>query len=105
MWSGVLAGNAYTITTVTSDGAFTQSFIITPDPDIQANGVNTFPRIRSSGGIFDYVITIPQGLYDVSSLNQAIARQLELAGAQISPDSLTSLSVDEATQKTVLRFN
>ena len=103
--SGVLAGNSYTITAVTSDGEFTQSFVISPDPDIQANGVNTFSRIRSNGDIFDFVITIPQGLYDVSSLNNAIARQLELADAQISPDSLISLSADEATQKTILRFN
>ena len=103
--SGVLAGNTYIIMTVTSDGAFTQSFIIAPNPDIQANGVNTFSRIRTSGGIFNYVITIAQGLYDVASLNQAIARQLELADAQISPDSLISLSADEATQKTIIRFN
>ena len=103
--SGVLAGNSYTITTVTSDGAFTQSFIISPDPDIQADGVNTFSRIRSSGGIFDFVITIPQGLYDLSGLNQAIARELEMAGAQISPEPLISLSADDATQKVEMRFN
>ena len=76
--SGVLAGNTYIIMTVTSDGTFTQSFIIAPNPDIQANGVNTFSRIRTSGGIFDYVITIAQGLYDVASLNQAIARAIRV---------------------------
>ena len=76
--SGSLAGNAYTISAVTSDGECTQAFIITPDPDIQANGVNTFSRIRTSGGIFDYVITIAQGLYDVASLNQAIARAIRV---------------------------
>jgi len=52
-----------------------------------------------------YVITIPQGLYDLSGLNEAIARELEQAGAKIDPDPLISLSPDEATSKVQMRFN
>ena len=55
--------------------------------------------------IQNYTITIPQGLYDLSGLNEAIARELEQAGAKIDPDPLISLSPDEATSKVQMRFN
>lgn len=51
-----------------------------------------------------YVITIPQGLYDLSGLNQAIQRELENAGAKISPEPVINLSADESTQKVEIRF-
>jgi len=53
----------------------------------------------------NFVITIPQGLYDLSALNQTIQRELENAGAKTSPSPLISLSGDEATQKVEIRFN
>jgi hypothetical protein len=52
-----------------------------------------------------FTITIPNGLYDLAGLNQAIARELELAGAKIDPDPLITLNSDEATQKVEIRFN
>jgi len=51
-----------------------------------------------------FSITIPQGLYDLSGLNEAIARELEQAGAKTDPDPLISLSPDEATQRVEIRF-
>lgn len=51
-----------------------------------------------------YVITIPQGLYDLSGLNQAILRELENAGAKTSPEPVINLSADENTQKVEIRF-
>lgn len=53
----------------------------------------------------NYVLTIPQGLYDLAGINEAIARELEADGAKIDPEPLISLSPDEATQKVQLRFN
>lgn len=51
-----------------------------------------------------YVITIPQGLYDLSGLNQAILRELENAGAKTDPNPVITLSPDDATQKVELRL-
>lgn len=59
--------------------------------------------------IFDvlqnYIITIPQGLYDLSGINQTVLRELENQGAKIDPDPLISLTPDEPTQKVEMRFN
>ena len=49
-------------------------------------------------------ITIPQGLYDLSGLNQAILREIENLGAPTAP-SLIFLSADDATQKVELVMN
>jgi len=53
----------------------------------------------------NFVITIPQGLYDLTGLNSTIMRELSNAGAKVSPDPLITLSPDEATQKVQIRFN
>ena len=53
----------------------------------------------------NYVLTIPQGLYDLAGINEAIARELEADNAKIDPEPLLTLSPDEATQKVQLRFN
>jgi hypothetical protein len=46
-----------------------------------------------------YVVVIPQGLYDLSGLNQSILRELSNQGAKIDPTDTVLLSADEATQK------
>jgi len=55
--------------------------------------------------ITNFVLTIPQGLYDLTGLNQAILRELENQQAKINPDPLITLSADEATQRVEIRFN
>lgn len=52
-----------------------------------------------------YDITIPQGSYSVSELNQRIQVELANAGAKTSPDPVISITPDEATQKIELRLN
>lgn len=52
-----------------------------------------------------FIITIPQGLYDLTGLTQAVQRELENAGAKISPNPVVSFSPDDATQKVEMRFN
>lgn len=52
-----------------------------------------------------YVITIPQGLYDLTGLNQAIQRELSNQGAKISPSPAINLSPDDATQRVEITLN
>ena len=59
----------------------------------------------STGVTQNFDITIPNGLYDLSGLNNAINREFELAGARNDPDPLITLNADEATQKVEIRFN
>lgn len=65
---------------------------------------------NTSDVITNFVITIDQGLYDLSGLNQAILRELENAGAKIEDAQgqalpLLTLQSDSATQKVEIRFN
>lgn len=53
----------------------------------------------------NYVVVIPQGLYDLAGINQAILRDLENQGAKIDPDPLITLTPDEPTQKVEMRFD
>ena len=53
----------------------------------------------------NFVLTIPQGLYDLTGINEAMARELEAAGAKIDPEPLITFSPDEATQRVQMRFN
>lgn len=52
-----------------------------------------------------HTITIPQGLYDVSGLKQTILRELEVAGAKVSPSPLLSIEADEPTNKIEITLN
>ena len=57
-----------------------------------------------------YTVIIPQGLYDLSGLNNALQAGLETLGARTldtptAPLPLVSLTADDATQKVRLRFN
>jgi hypothetical protein len=53
----------------------------------------------------NYVVVIPQGLYDLSGINQAVLRGLENQGAKINPDPLITITPDEPTQKVEMRFD
>jgi hypothetical protein len=64
----------------------------------------TCPRESDSASTV-YQLTIPQGLYSLSDLNQAIQRELSNAGAKITPDACVTLLADTATNKTEFRFN
>ncbi len=52
-----------------------------------------------------YVLTIENGLYDLTSLNLAILRELENLGAKTSPEPVINMSPDSATSKVNIRFN
>ena len=72
-------------------------------------GSNDLLRVigpRASDGVTTtYNLVIPQGLYDLSGLNQAIQRELQNSSAKRDPSVLFSLSPDEPTGKAELRFN
>ena len=102
--TGPLAANSYIIQTINTDTAAQMNYTVVPNTDSQAVGNWTFSRSRP-GVANSYIITIPQGLYDLSGLNSAIQRELENAGARIDPDPLLVLTPDDATQKVELRIN
>lgn len=56
-----------------------------------------------------FTVIIPQGLYDLTGLNNSLQSGLEALGARtndgVNPLPLVSLSPDNATQKVLLRFN
>jgi len=54
--------------------------------------------------VFNYNLIIPQGLYDLNGLNQAIERELTNQSAPTNP-SLISLTPDDATQKVEIQAN
>lgn len=101
--SGALAGLSYTINSVVVDLKENQVFEVTPTNDAQADGPNTFSRIRANSGITDFVLTVPQGLYDPTELNDAIITQMENAG--ISTETpVFALDDDNSTQRIIIRF-
>lgn len=51
-----------------------------------------------------YVVTIPQGLYDLIGLSQAIQRELSNLGAKINPENSVTLGSDASTQKVEIRL-
>jgi len=63
----------------------------------------TAPNV--AGVLTPYVVTIPQGLYDLSGINQAIQRELQNLGAKIDPAPVLNLSPDDATQRVELTLN
>ena len=72
------------------------------------SGVNdkmyiTGPNV--AGTTTAFTITIPQGLYDLASLDNTIQALLQNADAKISPFPIVSLSGDDATQKAVFLMN
>lgn len=74
--------------------------IITGENDkLYITGPNTLNVVQN------FVLTIPQGLYDLAGINEAMARELEAAGAKIDPEPLITFSPDEATQRVQMRFN
>ena len=66
------------------------------------NDQTQFNRIRG-GGISNYVITFPQGLYDLTLLNNALITQLENAGSATT-EPIISFGADNASQKVQIRF-
>ena len=102
--TGPLAGSGFIITVINTDTTAQMNYTVVPNTTSQTVGNWTFSRSRP-GVSNNYVITIPQGLYDLSGLNSAVQRELENAGARIDPDPLVVFSPDDATQKVELRVN
>jgi hypothetical protein len=102
--TGPLEGSSFIIQTINIDTAAQMNYSVVPADVSQAVGNWTFTRTRP-GTPNTYNITIPQGLYDLSGLNQAIQRELETLGARTDPEPLLVFSPNDATQKVQLRIN
>lgn len=101
--SGISAGVEYEIIGITNDTAISKTYTVVGllESNILAN-TGAFSRARYNT-IQNYVLTIPQGLYDLNGLNNRILLELENQGAKIDPSPLISFSPDEATQKVSMR--
>ncbi len=64
----------------------------------------TAPR-ASDDALTAYVITLEQGLYDLTALNEAVLRELENAAAKTNPSTVINILSDNATQKVEFRYN
>jgi len=102
--TGPAAGSSLLITGINFDSIIQMNYNVLPITVSQAVGNWEFSRSRP-GGVNNFVLTIQQGLYDLSGLNQAIQRELENAGARTDPNPLVVFSPDDATQKVELRVN
>lgn len=99
--SGISNGIEYTIISIITDTVNTKEYIVSGflENNIPSN-TGMFSRLRYNIAN-NYILTIPQGLYDLNGINQAISRELENAGA----NSLVSLTPDEPTNRVEIRFN
>ena len=61
-------------------------------------------RERSGTGVTNYMVVLPQGLYDLNAMQNAIATQLENLGASSATEPIISLSADTASQRVNIRF-
>jgi hypothetical protein len=72
------------------------------------NGLNDkfYMTAPNAGDVLTpFNITVPQGLYDLSGLAQAILRELANAGAKTNPSPVLTFSPDDATQKVEIKAN
>ena len=68
-------------------------------------GVNNKLYINNLETGQNYIVQIPEGLYDLNGLNQAIDRSLTQLGVQTEPVPLITLLPDSATQRVVIEGN
>jgi len=68
---------------------------------ITINGINVAGADPGAA----YVVTLPQGLYNLSQLNATIEYQLRGLGAKFDPLPLVSFTADEATNKVEMHVN
>ena len=61
-------------------------------------------RERNGTGVTNYLVVLPQGLYDLNAMQNAIANQLENQGASSATEPIISLSADTASQRVNIRF-
>lgn len=55
--------------------------------------------------IQSYVVTVPQGLYDLPGISEAITNSLENQGARLVPEPLVSFAPDNNTNRVLIRLN
>ncbi len=66
-------------------------------------GVNDLMFIdHDDGGVTSYTVVIPQGLYSITELDDAVNRSLVNQGA---PNSIITISGDNSTQKAIITIN
>lgn len=77
---------------------------VTANPATLVASTGNFERLRGGSGVTDYVVTLPQGLYDLNLMNNAVITQLENQGASSSSEPIISFNADNASQRVQIRF-
>ena len=77
---------------------------LTTNTTVLAQIADNFDRIRGGTGIVNYVITLPQGLYDLNLLNTSMLTQLENQGASPTSEPIISFQADNASQRVQIRL-
>lgn len=96
-------GGEYPITSIISYTTSGISFSSSNTATL-ASSTQHWSRERNGTGVTAYPITLPQGLYDLNAMQNAIATQLENAGASSSAEPIISLVADTASQRVNIRF-
>lgn len=76
----------------------------TTNTTVIAPNAGDFERQRGGAGVQLYTVTLPPGLYDLTLLNNEVARQLENEGASSATEPILSFSANTASQRVQIRF-
>ena len=76
----------------------------TTNTTLLAQNTGNFSRIRGGDGINNYVLTLPQGLYDLNLLNTSLITQLQNQGASSTSEPIISFQADNASQRVQIRM-
>ena len=99
--SGAIAGQRYHITGITTDTTTQLDLVVDNPSDTQSASTDNFEREVDGASGTAFTLTIPEGLYDLNSLNSTISRLMENAGGL----QMISLSADFPTQRVIITFN
>jgi len=97
-------GQVYYLSAVPSSNTTTLFECLTTNNTVLPPNAGNFERQRGGGGIQQYNVVLPPGLYDLTLMNNEIARQLENAGASSDSEPIISLSANVASQRVQIRF-
>jgi len=98
-------GQEYYVSVITSSPTSTTLFECqTTNTTTLSPNSGDFVRQRGGGGVQQYTVTLPPGLYDLTLLNNEVARQLENEGASSASEPIISFSANTASQRVQIRF-
>lgn len=96
-------GEEYPIGTIIVNTNYSFQFSTT-NTTVLAQNHGNFSRIRGGNGVNNYILTLPQGLYDLNLLNTSLITQLQNQGASSTTEPIISFQADNASQRVQIRL-